>query len=349
MDAENSGNGFALLNQHLAYWQRANPTALVSKMPQPYWGGKPYPLRGRDITEPTAITPDDIDLDRLLGLDRDLPHWAQKDMIESVGNIFPTAWMEAVIGCSIHASAYGCVAKRPGMTLQQAAQNFSVDAALNSEWFDVMVRLLARADQAAQGQLAVRQWHMRGVVDMLAAYFGEAQLCTAVYDAPDALRTLADKFAQTWVAAAQKGFALRERWHAGFVSAWRVYAPEPVIDYQIDASSLFAVKMYAQHFLDADRQVLGAFPYSICHTHATGLRHVQSLVTIPELRGIEIHLDRETGIWEKDFILATCRTIQAHNKTIVLWGEFNSDELSKFQNALEPGGLAINYWEPAQA
>lgn len=334
-----------LLNLHRAYWQRTNSTALVSQMPQPYWGGKPYPLRGRDITEPTRIMPDDIDLDRLLGLDRALPHWAQKDMIESVGNIFPTAWMEAVIGCSIHASAYGCVAKSPGITLHQAAQNFSVDAALNSEWFDVMVRLLARADQAAQGQLAVRQWHMRGVVDMLAAYFGEAQLCTAVYDAPDDLRMLGDKFAQVWVAVAKKGFELRKRWHAGFVSAWRVYAPEPVIDYQIDASSLFAVKMYAQQFLDADGQVLSAFPYSLCHTHATGLRHIQSLVTIPALSGIEIHLDRETGVWEKDFILATCRTIQAHNKTIVIWGEFTPNELCEFQSALEPGGLAINYWE----
>ncbi|MBI5301343.1 MAG: hypothetical protein HY868_04330 [Chloroflexi bacterium] len=345
MNAESFNDPSSLLNKHRAFWQRANTTALVSKMAQPYWGGKPYPLRGRDITEPTSIAPDDIDLDRLLGLDRPLSHWAQDDMIESVGNVFPTAWMESVIGCSIHASAFGCVAKSPGIDLRQAAENFSMDAALKSEWFAVMVRMLARADQATQGQLAVRQWHMRGVVDMLAAYFGEAQLCTAVYDAPDALHSLADRFAQTWVAVAQRGVELRQRWNAGYVSAWRVYAPEPVIDYQVDASSLFSIKMYREHFLEADRQVLSAFPYSIVHTHATGLRHVASLITTPELRGIEIHLDRETGVWEKESILATCRTIQAHNKTIVLWGELDSDELREFQTALDPRGLAINYWE----
>ncbi len=334
----------SLLDQHRAFWQRANSAALVSKMAQPYWGGTPYPLRDRQVTEPTAITPNDVDVERLLGLDRPLPNWAQDDLIESVGNVFPTAWMEAVIGCPIYTSAYGCVAKSPGIDLRQAAQNFTVDAALDSEWFAVMERVLARATQAAHAQLAVRQWHMRGVVDMLAAYFGEAQLCTAVYDAPDALRTLAHKFAQTWVAVARRGIALRPRWQDGYVSAWRVYAPAPVIDYQIDASSLFAVKMYADQFLDADRQVLSAFPYSIVHTHATGLRHVQSLVTIPELRGVEIHLDRETGVWEKDTILATCRTLQAHDKTIVLWGELSANELREFQTALEPGGLAINYW-----
>jgi len=334
-----------LQNRHSAFWRRANTTALVAKMPQPYWGGKPYPLRGREVSEPTAITPDDVDIDRLLGVDRPLPHWAQDDLIESVGNIFPTAWMEAVIGCSIHASAFGCVAKSPNVDLREAAKNFSMDAALNSEWLALMVRLLDRARECAHNQLAVRQWHMRGIVDMLAAYFGEAALCTAAYDSPDALHTLADKFAETWIAVARRGLELRQRWNAGYVSAWRVYAPEPLIDYQIDASSLFSTKMYVKYFLDADRKVLQAFPYSIVHTHATGLRHVASLTAIPELGGIEIHLDRETGVWDKESILATCHTIQARNKTLVLWGELSADDLREFQTALDPRGLAINYWD----
>jgi hypothetical protein len=337
-----------LLNQHRAFWHRQNSTALISKMSQPYWGGKPYPLRGREVTEPTEITPNDVDVDRLLGLDRPLPNWAQGDLIESVGNVFPTAWMEAVIGCSIHASAYGCVAKSPGIALQQAAENFSVDDTLDSEWFGVMTRVLTRAKEAARDQLAVRQWHMRGVVDMLAAYFGESQLCTAVYDSPKAVRSLAEKFADIWIAAAQRGFELRNRWQDGYVSAWRVYAPAPIIDYQVDASSLFSPQMYAKYFLEADRHILKTFPYSIVHTHATGLRHVASLVTIPELGGIEIHLDRETGVWNKEAILAACHTIQAHGKTIVLWGEFSVEELHEFQTALDPRGLAINYWDHSE-
>ncbi|MBI5034761.1 MAG: hypothetical protein HZB51_29920 [Chloroflexi bacterium] len=338
----------SLLDQHLAFWQRANSTALVSKIAQPYWGGKPYPLLGREVTEPTQIKPADVDVDRLLGLDRLLPNWAQDDLIESIGNAFPTAWMEALIGCSIHASAYGCVAKSPNIELRHAAQNFSVETALDSEWFGVMERVLARANQAARDQLAVRQWHMRGVVDMLAAYFGEATLCTAAYDEPAALQKLAATFAETWVAVARRGLELRPRWNGGYVSAWRVYAPEPVVDYQVDASSLFSSKLYAKLFLQADRQVLSAFPYSIVHTHATGLRHVAALVTIAELGGIEIHLDRETGVWEKENILATCRLIQAHNKIIVLWGEFDADELREFKSALDPRGLAINYWDHSE-
>ena len=333
-----------LVNRHSTFWRCANATALVAKIPQPYWGGKPYPLRGRGVTEPTAIMPDDVDIDRLLGVDCPLPHWVQDDLIESIGNIFPTAWMEAVIGCSIHASAFGCVAKSPNVDLRKAAEDFSVDAALDSKWLALMVRVLERAREYAHDQLAVRQWHMRGVVDMLAAYLGEAALCTAAYDSPDALHTLADKFAETWIAVARRGLELRQRWNAGYVSMWRVFAPEPLIDYQIDASGLFSTKMYAEHFLDADRKVLQAFPYSVVHTHATGLRHVASLIAIPELGGIEINLDRETGIWDKESVLATCRTIQAHNKPLVLWGELSADELCDFQAALDPRGLAINYW-----
>ena len=336
------------LEQHRDFWHRANTTALVSKMAQPYWGGKPYPLKGREVTEPTEITPQDVDLDRLLGLNQPLPNWEQEGLIESVGNVFPTAWMEAVIGCSIHASAYGCVAKSPNIHLRQAAREFTVETAMESKWLPTMEQLLARAQQAAGNQLAVRQWHMRGVIDMLAAYFGEAQLCTAVYDAPDALQTLAAKFAETWVAVAKRGIALRPRWNDGYVSAWRVYAPEPVIDYQIDASSLFSPKMYAQYFLQADVAVLNAFPHSIVHTHAVGLRHVASLVPIPELGGIEIHLDRETGVWEKETVLDACRLLQAHNKIIVLWGELTTDELNEFQTRLAPGGLAINYWDHSE-
>lgn len=338
----------SLLNKHIAFWRRTNTTALVAKATHPYWGGKPYPLRGRAVAEPTAIKPDDVDIDRLLGVDQPLPSWKFGDLIESVGNAYPTAWMEALIGCSIHVSAYGCVAKSPGIDLTQAIQKISTTEAIDAEWFALMARVLQRAAACAGDQLAVRQWHMRGVVDMLAAYFGEAQLCTAVYDSPEAVRALADKFADIWIAVAKRGFELRKRWHGGYVSAWRVYAPEPVIDYQIDASSLFSTKMYAQLFGAVDRKVLSAFPYSITHVHATALRHVPTLAAILALSGFEINLDRETGVWDKASVLTACRTMQAHNKSIVLWGELSAAELIEFQTTLDPRGLAINYWDHPQ-
>lgn len=332
-----------LLDRHSSFWGRGPAgRPLLTRMPPYQWARKPYPISsGGYVAEPSPLMPGDVDVERLIGLDRPPPDLTVGDLIWSIGCVYPQAWMESLLGCPILASDVSVTAKPKGGDVPAAAAAFSVEEALASPWLRVMDTVLDRAVAAAGGARSVQQLHLRGIIDMLAAYLGEERLCLAAHDCPDELALLADRLTELYIAVARRCLSSRPTWCDGYVSVWRVYAPGPLLDYQIDASNLFSPKMYQQHFLTYDRRVLREFPYSVTHLHATGLHQLDNLLALPEARAIQINLDRETGVWDKTGVLACCRRVQAQEKSLIITGELDDDELAEFIAALDPRGLAL--------
>jgi len=318
---------------------------LMGKTIKKIWTRKPYPVRNdREIVNPERIVPDDIDIEKLLGLKSKPVELLTGDFINPLGCVYPEAWMEALIGCPIYVSAYGCVSKPVKAGIREMNNQFNVDKALQSDWLEIMDEVLLRAMEFSDSKIPVRQLHLRGIIDMLAAYLGAERLCMMTYDHPEKLEMLADRFTDLYITIVKRGLEIRKPWRGGYVSTWGVYAPESLVDYQIDASSLFSSPLYEKHFLKYDRKVLKKFPYSVVHLHACGLYLLNAIFKIKELKAIEISLDRETGIWEKDKVLAYCKKIQDNSKCIIINGELSESELLEFKSVLSPNGLAIYYW-----
>ena len=337
-----------IIKRHIDFWNFSEvKSPLIDKMPFSGFKQKPYPLaNGRYIVDPEIIVSHDIHIDRLLGLDRSRPELSNGDLLNNIGCVYPEAWMEALIGCFIYVSAFSCSSKPVEADREEDFYEFSMEYALNSEWLDVMDRIIIRAVDAARGELPVRQLHMRGVVDMLAAYMGEEKLCLALYDCPEKVEELADKFAKLYVMIAQRGLNIRPAWNGGYISVWGVYAPGPLLDYQADASNILSPQLYKRHILKFDNKVIDRFPYSVMHIHACQLHVLDAILEIKNLKAIEITLERETGVWEKERILEACRKIQKNLKCVIINGELSDDELKEFKGKLNPRGLAIFYWNP---
>jgi len=336
-----------LIERHKHFWSLSSDRPLITKLPTRVFHPKPYPLKdGKEARDVLRIEPDDIDPDKFFAPSLLNKEIIDGDLIVPISVIYPQAWMEALIGCPIYVSAYGCVAKPLPGDLAESLQRFSIDAALQSPWAQLMEHVVRQAVRRSGQVRPVRQLHQRGVVDMLAAYLGEENLCTTVFDFPEEVAALAQKFTDLFITVARRQMALRGRWHDGFVSTHMVYAPGALVDYQIDASSLFSCRMYQRFFLKFDRRIFKAFPYSTIHLHACGLQHLPSLLAVKELRAIQIQLDRETGNWDQDSILHACRTVQEHDKALIISGQLSDAELSEFTSALLPNGLVIHYWNP---
>ena len=184
---------------------------------------------------------------------------------------------------------------------------------------------------------------------MLAAYLGEERLCTLVYDMPRDLERLADRFADLYIGIAERDLQQRRPWKGGYVSSWGVYAPGPLLDYQIDASSLFSLETYQRHFAVFDAKVLSKFPYTLIHLHNCGLHILEAVLAMKGVHAVEISLDREAVTWKPEAILNRCRLIQEHGKALLLSGELAPAERDEFLRTLRPGGLAIFYWKPRAA
>ena len=335
-----------LVERHKRFWAHTLDEPLVGRRDTVVWKPRPYPLRDRQVVDPTAIQPEDLDIERFIGLRGGEDHWRLGDLICSAGCAYPQAWMGSLVGCRILVSAFGCVAKPTGADLPTICREFTVEAAMASPWAELMDGVLLRADECFGGRCPVRQHHMRGVIDMLAACLGEEQLCMAPYDHPEELAQLAARFAELYVATAKRGIRRRRLWNDGHVSAWRIYLPGPAVDYQIDASSLLAPQTYREHFLAHDRAVLREFPYSFIHLHACGLHILDVVLEIDELKAVQIQLDRETGVWEKGRILDCCRRVQERRKGLIVCGMLTESELEEFKSALRPDALALYYWNP---
>lgn len=337
-----------LLDRHSAFWD-LSPVGepLIAKVPAPEWGAKPYPLSNdREAYDFERLHPGDVCLEKLIGGPADKTELLIGDFFASIGPAYPQAWMESLIGCPVSVSEYSCVARPAGPGVVEAIRYITIDYILESHWANVMDSALRHAAGLSGGELPVRQLHLRGVIDMLAAYLGEEALCLALYDEPVALRSLRDAFAELYLKVARRGLALRSPWNGGYVSNWNLFAPGRLLDYQIDASSLFSPAVYGEFFLEVDREILADFEYSIVHLHACGLYLLDLVLDIPELNAVEISIDRETGDFNKEFLLSSCKKIQSAGKGVLLSGELTEEELREFVAGLGPNGLAIYYWNP---
>lgn len=334
-----------LLDRHAAFWRCQNSEPLLHKIEFRGFNRKPYPVKGGQwIVDPTTITATDIDIKRLLGLERGFQKPVSGERINAIGPAYSEAWMEALIGCPILASAYSCTAKPCANGSLQAAFQFSVDLALASDWFKVMDEILGVAASAVGNRIGVRQLHLRGIVDMLAAYLGEEQLCFSLYDNNEYLAILSEKFTDLYIRTARRELDLRKSWQGGFVSSWGLFAPGGLLDYQVDASNMLSTQMYERHFLKFDEQIINKFEYSLVHVHACGAHIIESLLKLHCLSAVEISLDRETGKTNLKEILDTARLIQSHGKALLIYGELNEAELDMFIRNLSHNGLAIFYW-----
>ena len=338
----------AILRSHIAFWELSPvDKPLVSKVSPPDWRLKPYPVKGgKSLVSPERLQPGDIDIERFLGLDKPLRKTFEDKQIKPLGCVYPETWMEAIIGCPIYASQVSCSSKLIGLDTEEAIEQFSIDQALRCDWVQVLQDLLDRAVEAAGHDYPVRQPHLRGIVDMLAAYLGEEAMCLALIDQPEKLERLAAQFAELYITLAKRLLKRRRRWLDGYVSAWGIYAPAELLDYQADASSLISPATYDQHLRKYDAQVLEAFPYQVFHLHSCGLHIVEPVLRIAHLRAIEIALDREANVWDPETLISSVQKIQECDKATIINGEMTDAELATLLQQLDPRGLAVFYWNP---
>ena len=336
-----------LVDRHSAFWRCEGKAPLVNILPLKVWAKKPYPVRENEfIRDAAPLRNEDFSIPRMV-TPKDTPGLPLAgELIQPIGCVFPEAWMEGMIGCPIYATENSCSAKPISEDVQEVLDQGILPDDRNP-WFQTAAELLRCCGREYPG-LPVRQIHMRGVIDMLAASLGEASLCVEMMDESPELEKLGALYRDYFIRTANTLFPLRQPWMGGYVSTWKIYAPGKLLDYQIDASNLFSVEQYARHFLDYDRAIIDSFPYSITHVHNCSIRHVDSLLTLQNLGAIEINLDRESGELDFDRLYWYANKIQQCGKGVVLVGRLTEQEQETLLGKVSVKALAIDCWREEQ-
>lgn len=332
-----------ILEKHIGFWKGENTSPLLGDLTKKVWNKKPYPIhKNKFLYETQKISEIDIEVSRMIGVKDQCNGSFLGELIVPIGYVYPEAWMEGIIECHIFASEYSCSAKPKFDNPADALKNFSEKDCLNSGWYKKALETMNYCNSVTDAP--IRQLHLRGIIDMLAAMIGEVGLCIATSDHDDFLLQLAEKYSKLYIIVYKNLMALNKKWNGGYVSTWKIFAPGTLLDYQIDASSLFSQKQYEENFLEYDEKIIDQFEYSITHVHSCGLRHIDSLLKLRKLGAIEINLDRETNAFDIEEIIYYSNKIQDSGKGVVLVGELPDCDLEMLLSKVETKALAIDRW-----
>ncbi len=326
----------ATLERHVAFWRHEPADApLVRMMPQ----------RSRRRFENMDVTPDLLDVDELtpeVGTRNLHKELLQDDLLRGLCAFSRIPWMEAIVGCEIHAGTDEAMWPRPALGTSFEGKEAIVPTDDNP-WLTKLLALTQALVEANDGSYVVTHTLQRGPIDMLSALLGDERMGLAFYDAPDTVQDILARTSQALIKVARDQYALIPKLEGGWVCwAYGLWAPGSVIRFQSDSSSQLSPRMYREHILPHDRTIMQAFDHSILDLHSAGTLHIHPvLLEAEELNAISVTMDRYANAPTVEELLPTFAAI-LEAKSLLVTGEMTHDEVDLLRRSLPARGLAIN-------
>jgi hypothetical protein len=251
-------------------------------------------------------------------------------------------WMEAIVGCAIHAGADEAMWAVPALGPDYDGIERIVPAEDNV-WLARLLSLTRALVEANDGSYLVTHALQRGPVDILSALLGDVRMGLAFYDEPDRIQEVLSRAARAFIQVARAQVALIPPYEGGWAPwAYDLWAPGTVIRLQSDSASQLSPRMYREQILPHDRAIMRAFDYSIIDLHSAGTLHLHPvLLEVEELDAISVTLDPYENAPTLEELMPTFAAI-LEAKSLSVFGEMRTEQVEWLQRALPSGCLCIN-------
>ena len=349
----------ALIGRHKRFWTRGEDsflrTAGVFLPSLPI--GLPQP-DGSVITHTEQLTPDMIHPDILIDevearLDlgpADLITGGKYLVSPGIGDQLPRSqplvkipWIEAMLGCPITMTEGHIWNEHyAGDPMELLERGLHLEG---NPWFELYLEFL-RVLQARLGERfpVTANTLFRGPSDLVAALMGVQEACMGWLDDPKGLARLMRYCTDAVLTVVEAGSKALKPYRDGYLCAWSIWSPAPVVRTQADHSTLLSAQMYEEQILPFDREVVCSTPLSLFHIHNCGLHIAPILVQIPELDAIEVAVDPYPTPARKPYEIEMLQLILAH-KALVLDLSLPSQEEGEWVlEQLPRQGLFFNTW-----
>jgi hypothetical protein len=326
----------ALVQRHEAFWKhddRGEPLVRVISD------------QARDLFENTDLTPDQLDVAALtpdIGKRNWRKRLVQGDLFRTVHAYPRVPWMEAIVGCDIHAGADEAMWPKPvlGPNYEGVEQIVPDD---DNPWLVKLLALTRALVEANDGSYLVTHTLMRGPIDLLSALMGDVRMGLSFYDEPERIAEVLSLAAQAFLKVARAQYTLMPSFNGGW-SPWMycLLAPGTVIRLQSDSASQLSPRMYSEQILPHDRAIFGAFDYSIIDLHSAGTLHLYPvLIDVDELDALSVTLDPYDNAPTVDELIPVFASI-LEAKSLSVYGEMTLEQVAQLKRALPSGCLAIH-------
>ena len=332
--------GQALRARHIDWWNRKGALFLEA-------AGGPLedlwlPLSdGTLATEDVDLTPDMVDVDRLVGEPlAPGPLEMHGDSFKGRAPYGRVPWVEAILGCPIRATIKGG-SMRTQSFIRSWDEWENQSSHRHEGWFDLLKEITQLLGERSNGRQAVVQTLMRGPTDLAEAVLGPELMALSMYDNPAALKRFLEEATQVFLEILQAQHDRMPTVEGGYVNPFGVWAPGTGVRTQCDASAFLSPKQYKEWYLPYDERICDAVGYSVIHLHSCSLHTVDPLLEVERPQAIQVTLETAPStVPTLEEMVPIFRRI-LEQKPLIADGPLTVEEVSYLQNELPSDGLFI--------
>ncbi|MFH1006930.1 MAG: hypothetical protein V1800_05415 [Candidatus Latescibacterota bacterium] len=326
----------SLLARHRAFWMHED-------------GGQPLVrMRSnppRRSFENMDVTPEMLDVEALtpeVGTRDRQGRLMQGDLFRTMDAFSRIPWMEALVGCPIHAGAGEAMWPKPAL-----GENFEGMERIvpkdDNPWLIKLLDLTRALVAANDGSYMVSHTLQRGPVDILSALLGDVRMGVAFYDDPQRIQEVLALAAEAFIKVTRAQYDIIPPFEGGRACwTYGLWAPGTVIRFQSDSSSQLSPQMYEQHILPHERAIMQALDYSIIDLHSGGTLHLHKvLLDVEELDAISVTMDPYENAPTITDLLPTFAAI-LERKSLSVFGGITREQVDLLRREFPTCRLCIN-------
>lgn len=335
------------LDLHRSFWRRKgqpHPIAAFRVVPD-FFFSRHFRAAEELLVPGKLITPEMLDVDRFL------PDYERMfRQSEEIGqDAFWVAepftgipWMEAILGCEVHAGAESFVSVPWMKSLGEVGD---IRFRPENPWLLKYLEFTRKLVSLSAGRFPVGMPIMRGPSDVVGAVMGQTEMVYALADDGERMRDffirVADAFRQ--VIDAQND--LIPDFHGGSaLGFYHVYCPGKSIWYQEDLSAIMSPSLYREFLVEPERRICSGKEFTVIHLHPASFFLLDELLMKDDLKAIEVNKD--VGGPSVTEMIPYLRKIQS-KKCLIIWGDLDEREIRTIKRELSPDGLFLHITAPS--
>jgi hypothetical protein len=331
----------SLLPRHEAFLRRAKvDRPLLGAWVGGYYPAEQFPQGHRAWQVGQLLQPGDVrfeafrhDYETLYRVHRE----AEDDFFYVGSAYWGIPWLEAILGCAVHAGETSCWAE------MDSPDRRDFDLRDNA-WFQCLMRFTQDLLAFAAGRFPVCAPLLRGPGDAACALCGPEAVAMALIDGEPWIDELLARCAKVRLEVLERLHGVIPAWlgtHAVGGYACRLWTARPVAYYQEDAAAVLNPRLFTDHLLPLAHMTRPLADILFIHLHSSCLYMIDALLADDTFSVIEVNLDHPGSSPPLAQYLPALRRIQQAGRSLLLWGEIGPSDWDLLQAELSPTGLSI--------
>ena len=344
------GNDPAKIDRYRAFWNRAEVDRPLVGFSFVGW----YPLEYFSVCKSWKvndhITPDMLKPEEWLDDYEELLREGEEaadDMIRGACPIqvaFP-CFIPANLGCKIRVLPDNVIGEEQKLPWEEALAK-RLD--LGNPWFVKYLEFVAALVDRAAGRYPISHGAELGPTDLHALLRGHNESILDLIDEPEKSAELLMNLGHVFVAFFRQIWNRLPLYHGGYFDAqYQLWAPEPIIRMQEDATAVFSPGLYRKLVQPVDRMIARQFPCNFIHLHSTSMFMLDAFLEIEELRCFQINI--ETFNIPVSGMIEHYRAVQEADRPLLIRGSLTRDEARLVMDSLDPRGLYLHLMPKSRA